>query len=64
MATASKGSIGAWLASSFCKRVDSVSNQVVTKGNILLVPDEIDILKTLRMNKGFMKFVRELHTHL
>ena len=30
MATASKGSIGTWLASSLCKRVYSVENQVVT----------------------------------
>ena len=49
MATASKGSIGAWSASSFCKRVNFVENQVDTKGNSFLSPNEIDML-TLWMN--------------
>ena len=51
MTTASKGSIGTWLASIFCERVNLVENQVVTKGNDLLAPDKIDMLKNLRMNR-------------
>ena len=64
MVTASKGSICTWLASSFCERVNSVANQVVTKVNSLLSPDEIDMLTTLRMNRDFMQFMRESYGHL
>ena len=63
MAAASKGSIGAWLASSLCKRVNSVANQAVTKGSSLLAPNEIGMLATLRMSRNFVKIIRESHGH-
>lgn len=59
MAIASKGSIGALLASSFCERINSAANQVVTSGNTFLGPDEINMLVTLRMNRDFMAFMRK-----
>ena len=64
MVTASKGSIGTWLASSFCARVNYVDNQVVTKVNSLLLPDDIHMLKTLRMKREFMQLMRESYGHI
>ena len=64
MDAASKDSIGAWLASSFCKRVNSVLNQTVTKGSVLLAPNEIVMLATLQMSRELMKLMRESHAHL
>ena len=61
MATTSKGSIGSFLAVSFCERINSAANQVVTKGNSTLAPDEIDMLVTLRTNRRFMNYMREHH---
>ena len=58
MVTSSKGLTGACLASSFCERVDSVDNQVVTKVNSLLLPDNVDLLTTLQVNRHFMQFTR------
>ena len=58
MATASRGSIGTCGASSFCERVTSCANGIVTKGNTLLGDDEIGMLAILRMNKNFMSFMR------
>ena len=59
MATSSKGSIGCVLASSFCERINSCANAVVTEGpgNTLLSDDEMELLVMLRMNKGFMEFM-------
>ena len=37
MATCSKGSIGSLLASSFCERINSCDNQVLTLGKLFLV---------------------------
>ena len=64
MVTTSKGSIDTWLASSFCGGVISVVNQVVTKGNSLLLLDGIGMLTALWMNREFMKFMRECYVHL
>ena len=61
MATTSQGSIGALPASSFPERVNSVGNQVLTKGNSLLGPDEINKVVVLRMNRAFMKYMRQSH---
>mmetsp|Transcript_18702 Transcript_18702/g.42542 ORF Transcript_18702/g.42542 Transcript_18702/m.42542 type:complete len:104 (+) Transcript_18702:882-1193(+) len=61
MATTSQGSIGALPASSFPERVNSVGNQVLTKGNSLLGPDEINKVVVLRMNRAFMKYMRQDH---
>jgi hypothetical protein len=61
MATTSQGSIGALPASSFSERVNSVGNQVLTKGSTLLGPDEINKVVVLRMNRAFMKYMRLHH---
>jgi hypothetical protein len=61
MAIGSVGSIGAFLASSFCERINSAANLVVTDGNSLLATDEIDMLVCLRMNREYMKFMRKNH---
>jgi hypothetical protein len=61
MAVASRGSIGGFLASSFCERINSCANLVLTDGNSLLSPDEINMLVTLRMNRNYMQFMRENH---
>ena len=61
MAVASRGSIGGFLASSFCERINSCANLVLTDGNSLLSPNEINMLVTLRMNRKFMQFMRTHH---
>ena len=58
MATTSQGSIGALLFASFCERINSYANQVLTSGNSSLGPALIDKIVVLRMNKKFMKFMR------
>ena len=47
------------MAASFCERVNSCANLVVTEGNSLLSTDEIDMLVVLRMNKVFIGFMRQ-----
>eukprot|EP00542_Grammatophora_oceanica_P013391 CAMPEP_0194041440 /NCGR_PEP_ID=MMETSP0009_2-20130614/13352_1 /TAXON_ID=210454 /ORGANISM="Grammatophora oceanica, Strain CCMP 410" /LENGTH=48 /DNA_ID= /DNA_START= /DNA_END= /DNA_ORIENTATION= len=44
MAIASKGDRGALLESSFCEQINSMANLVVTNGNSLLRPREINML--------------------
>jgi hypothetical protein len=61
MATASKCSIGAFGASSFCERINSAANLILTKGNTLLGDAEIDKLVVLRMNRDFMAFMRKYY---
>ena len=64
IATSSKASIGAWIASNFYDRVSSVENQEVSKGSTLLSSDEVGALATLEMSKDFMTFMRDSHDHL
>ena len=59
MAIASEGMMCAVMAASFCERVNSRANLVVTEGNSLLSQEEIDKLVVLRMNKEVMKFMRK-----
>ena len=59
MAIASEGMMCAVMAASFCERVNSRANLVVTEGSSLLSQEEIDKLVVLRMNKDFMKFMRK-----
>ena len=63
MDAASIGSIGTWLESSFCERVNSVAIQVTTKGNALPYPEEVDMLEALRVNIHVMRFMRESNSH-
>ena len=58
MATHSRASVGSLLASSFAERINSAANLILTKGNTLLSPEEIDMCTTLRINRDFMKFMR------
>ena len=64
MATFSKGSIGCLLASSFCERINSCANQVVTDGNTWLSDKEMEMVVMLRMNGPFITFMREQHPHV
>jgi hypothetical protein len=64
MARASRGSIGALPAESYCERVLSCANLVMTTGNTLLSSAEVDMVVVLRMNRDFMKYMREKHPDL
>ena len=61
MAATSRGSIGSVLAASFCERINSAVNQVVTKGNTLLSDAELSMLVVLRVNRRFMAYMCEHH---
>ena len=58
MATTCEGSIGALLSASFCERINSCANQIVTTGNTSLGDDLVDKMVVLRMNRNFMKFMQ------
>ena len=58
MASYSTAHIGALNAESFCERVLSCANVVLTSGNTLLRDEEIEMLVVLRMNEDFMEFMR------
>jgi len=57
MTTCSKGSIGSLLASSFCERINSCANQVLTLRKTLLGDGEMEKLVMCRMNRDFMVFM-------
>ena len=59
MASSSKCQLGALNAQSFSERINSAANLIVTKDKMQLDPVLVDKLVTLRMNQGFMKFVRD-----
>jgi len=62
MATCSKGSIGSLLASSFCERINSCANQILTLGNTLLIDhhdSELEKIIMCRMNRDLMVFMRK-----
>ena len=59
MATCSRGSIRSFLASSFCERINSCANQVLTLGNSLLSDVEMEKLVMCRMNRDFITFMRK-----
>jgi len=46
------------LASSFCERINSCANQVVTSGNILLGDGKMEKLVMCRMNGDCIVFMR------
>ena len=64
MATGSRGSIGALLASGFAERVNSAANLILTKGNTLLSDEKVNMLVVLRMNRDFMKYMRKYYAHI
>ena len=57
----SPAQIGALNAESFCERVISCANLVVTDGNTLLADEEVTMLTILRMNREFMEYMRAKH---
>lgn len=61
MTTTSKGTIRSMLLSTFCDKINSVSNQVLTKRNSALLDEEIKIFVVLRMNKSDMVFMRKYY---
>jgi hypothetical protein len=64
MASCSRGQLGNLNAESFCERILSCVNTVVTPGNTLLSDEEIEMIVVLRMNRKFMKFMRMHYSHL
>ena len=64
MAACSFAQLGALNAESFCERVLSCANDVLTEGNTLLGDEELEMLVILRMNRKFMEFMREHYNHL
>ena len=61
MAANSYGQIGALNAESFCERVLSAANLIVTKGNTLLADEEVIMAVLLRINREFMEHMRANH---
>ena len=58
MASCCEGEIGALNAEGFSERILSHANDVMDKGNTLLGDEELEMLTVLRMNRGFMEFMR------
>ena len=46
---------------SFCERMLSAGNLVVHEGNTLLPKDEVEMLTVLRINRGWMEYMRAHH---
>lgn len=61
MPASSRGNIAAVPASSFPERINSIGNQVLTKGNSVLGLNEINMVAVLRMNREYMKYMRQKH---
>ena len=59
IATTSRGSIGAHIASGFPERINSCANLTLTKANSVMSPREINMLTVLRMNRDFMAYMRK-----
>ena len=51
--------IGGNMSESFCERVLSVANDVMTTGNTLLKADHLKKIVLLRVNRRFMEYMRE-----
>ena len=58
MATSTRGSVGSLMASSYCERVNSCANLVLTDGNSCLDEKEVNMSVVLRMNKGEVHAIR------
>ena len=51
-------------SSSYCERVISIANQVMTDGRTLLDDDILEMLACLRMNRAFMESMKKKHPEL
>lgn len=60
MASVGLGQLGSLMSESFCERIVSMANQVMTEGRTLLSDEELEMLVVLRMNSKFMKENREM----
>jgi hypothetical protein len=61
MAASCYGEVGALNAESYCERVLSGGNLVVTNGNTLLADEEVTMAVLLRINRRFMEHMRANH---
>ena len=64
MTTTSRGSVGAFLASSFCKRINSAANIILHDGNLKLGEEEINTLTVLQMNRSFIDYMRKAYPNV
>ena len=64
MALCSRGQLGSLLTESFCERILSQGNLVMTDGNTLLSDEELEMVVVLRMNRSFMRYMRAHYNHL
>ena len=64
MATMSRGSIGAFSASSFCERINSAANLILHEGNLKLDEGEINMLTVLRMNRPFIEYMHKKYPNV
>ena len=51
-------------ASSFCERMISVANDVMTDGRTVLDDDLLEAVAILRMNRKFIEMMKNTHGHL
>ena len=56
--------LGALNSEGFCERMLRAAGHVLTEGNTLLKSAELEKLTLLRMNKNFMRFMREHYNHV
>ena len=54
-----RGWVGKLNSESYSERCISIANDVVTDGNTMLGSEEIEMVCVLRMNREFMKYMRE-----
>lgn len=59
MASSSSAQLGSLMAESFCERMLSCANLVMTEGNTLLGDAELEKLVILKMNANFMTYMRQ-----
>ena len=51
-------------AESFCERILSQANLVMTDGNTLLSDEEVEMVTVLRVNRDFMEWMRDNYGHV
>ena len=60
----SYGQLGALNAESICERILRAGGLVLDDGNTMLADATLEKLTLLRINRGFMEFMREHYNHL
>ena len=60
----SYGQLGALNAESICERILRAGGLVLDDGNTMLADAMLEKLTLLRINRGFMEFMREHYNHL